>query len=32
MSTRELTVLPVAQPARSADWHEAARKARGLLS
>jgi divalent metal cation (Fe/Co/Zn/Cd) transporter len=31
VSTRELTVLPVAQPARSAGWHDAARKAR-LLS
>ena len=31
MSTPELTVLPVAQPVRSAEWHEAARKAR-LLS
>jgi divalent metal cation (Fe/Co/Zn/Cd) transporter len=31
MSTRELTVLPVAEPTRSADWHDAARKAR-LLS
>jgi divalent metal cation (Fe/Co/Zn/Cd) transporter len=31
MSTPELTVQPVAQPVRSAEWHEAARKAR-LLS
>jgi divalent metal cation (Fe/Co/Zn/Cd) transporter len=31
MSTRELTVLPVAQPVGSAEWQEAARKAR-LLS
>jgi divalent metal cation (Fe/Co/Zn/Cd) transporter len=31
VSTRQLTVLPVAQPARSAGWHDAARKAR-LLS
>lgn len=31
MSTPELTVLPVTQSARSAEWHEAARKAR-LLS
>jgi divalent metal cation (Fe/Co/Zn/Cd) transporter len=31
VSTRELTVLPVAQPARSRQWHEAARRAR-LLS
>jgi Co/Zn/Cd efflux system component len=31
VSTRELTVLPVAEAAHSAEWHEAARKAR-LLS
>jgi divalent metal cation (Fe/Co/Zn/Cd) transporter len=31
VSTRELTVLPVAQPVPSAEWHQAARKAR-LLS
>jgi divalent metal cation (Fe/Co/Zn/Cd) transporter len=31
MSTRELAAHSVAQPLRSADWHEAARKAR-LLS
>jgi divalent metal cation (Fe/Co/Zn/Cd) transporter len=31
MSTRELTVLPVAQPVGSAEWQETARKAR-LLS
>jgi divalent metal cation (Fe/Co/Zn/Cd) transporter len=31
VSTGELTVLPAAQPVRSAEWHEAARKAR-LLS
>jgi hypothetical protein len=31
VSTRELTVLPVAEVARSAEWHEAVHKAR-LLS
>jgi divalent metal cation (Fe/Co/Zn/Cd) transporter len=31
VSTGELTVLPAARPVRSAEWHEAARKAR-LLS